>query len=151
MKLWSKNDDFFDFQLKSFIDPKPVEVWESAIPLKFSLSLLVWLQKSTLGVYSTPSADDSLLCLQLYRFFQFYFCNQTRRLRENFWCIICICIYWACTCDYIQNGTSSTLKVEARLHPKRLYQPLYLEFRNSKDGGGWGGGVGAPPKGEGES
>ena len=31
--LWSKNDIltmiFFDFQLKSFVNPKPVELWES--------------------------------------------------------------------------------------------------------------------------
>ena len=26
---------FSDFQVKSFVDPKPVELWESAIPLKF--------------------------------------------------------------------------------------------------------------------
>ena len=32
---------FSDFQLRSFVDPKPVELLESAIPVKFSLSLLV--------------------------------------------------------------------------------------------------------------
>ena len=46
MKLWSKNDIlsmiFSDFQLKSFVDPKPVELLE---------------------VDSTPSMGDSLLCL----------------------------------------------------------------------------------------
>ena len=31
-----------------------------------------------------PSVGDGLFCLYLYRFFQFYFCNQTRRLGENF-------------------------------------------------------------------
>ena len=35
--LWSKNDIltmiFFDFQLKSFADPKPVELWESAVQI----------------------------------------------------------------------------------------------------------------------
>ena len=36
---------FSDFQLKSFVDPKPVELWESAIHQKFCLCLLVWLQK----------------------------------------------------------------------------------------------------------
>ena len=36
---------FSDFQLKSFVDLKPVELWESAIHQKFCLSLLVWLQK----------------------------------------------------------------------------------------------------------
>ena len=36
---------FSDFQLKPFVDPKPVELWESAIHQKFCLSLLVWLQK----------------------------------------------------------------------------------------------------------
>ena len=36
---------FSDIQLKSFVDPKPVELWESAIHQKFCLSLLVWLQK----------------------------------------------------------------------------------------------------------
>ena len=36
---------FLDFQLKSFVDPKPVELWESAIHQKFCLCLLVWLQK----------------------------------------------------------------------------------------------------------
>ena len=36
---------FFDFQLKSFVDPKPVELWESAIYQKLRLSKLVWLQK----------------------------------------------------------------------------------------------------------
>ena len=47
--LWSKNDIlsiiFSDFQLKSFVDPKPVELRESAIHQKFCLSKLVWLQK----------------------------------------------------------------------------------------------------------
>ena len=32
---------FLDFQLRSFVDPKPVELEESYIPLKFSPSLLV--------------------------------------------------------------------------------------------------------------
>ena len=59
--------------------------------------------------------------------------------------LYCIVFIGRCTCNYIQNGTSSTLKVEARLHPKRLYQPLYLEFRNSKDGGV--GGRRCPPGG----
>ena len=36
---------FSDFQLKSFVDPKPVELWESAIYQKFCLSKPVWLQK----------------------------------------------------------------------------------------------------------
>ena len=31
-----------DFQLVSFVDSKPVELWESAIPLKYHWSLLVW-------------------------------------------------------------------------------------------------------------
>ena len=63
--------------------------------------------------------------------------------------LYCIVFIGRCTCNYIQNGTSSTLKVEARLHPKRLYQPLYLEFRNSKDGGV--GGRRCPPSGGGEN
>ena len=32
---------FLDFQLRSFVDPKPVELGENAIPLKISLNLLV--------------------------------------------------------------------------------------------------------------
>ena len=36
---------FGTFKLKLFVDPKSVELWESAIRQKFSLSLLVWLQK----------------------------------------------------------------------------------------------------------
>ena len=36
---------FSDFQLKSFVDPKPIELWESAIYQKLRLSKLVWLQK----------------------------------------------------------------------------------------------------------
>ena len=36
---------FSDFQFRLFVDPKPVELWETAIRQKFSLSLLVWLQK----------------------------------------------------------------------------------------------------------
>ena len=36
---------FSDFQLRSFIDPKPVELGESYIPLKKAPSVLVWLQK----------------------------------------------------------------------------------------------------------
>ena len=43
--LHTASFQFSDFQLRSFVDPKPVELWESSIPLKFSLSLLVWLQK----------------------------------------------------------------------------------------------------------
>ena len=39
---------FSDFQLKSFVDPKPVELWESAIHQKFCLCL-----DNTLGVKST--------------------------------------------------------------------------------------------------
>ena len=34
-----------DFQLKSFVDPKPVELGESYISLKFGPNLLVWLQR----------------------------------------------------------------------------------------------------------
>ena len=41
--LWSKNDIlsiiFSDFQLKSFVDPKPVELGLSYIPVKFSIIL----------------------------------------------------------------------------------------------------------------
>ena len=36
---------FLDFQLRLFVDPNPVELWESYVPLKFFSSLLVWLQK----------------------------------------------------------------------------------------------------------
>ena len=36
---------FLDFQLKSFMHPKPVELGESAIYQKFCLNKLVWLQK----------------------------------------------------------------------------------------------------------
>ena len=36
---------FLDFWLKPFVDPMPVELWESAIYQKFCLSKLVWLQK----------------------------------------------------------------------------------------------------------
>ena len=36
---------FLDFQLKSFVDPKPVELGESYIPLKLAPSFLVWLHK----------------------------------------------------------------------------------------------------------
>ena len=32
---------FLDFQIRSFVDPKPVELRESVIPLKLSPSLLV--------------------------------------------------------------------------------------------------------------
>ena len=34
-----------NFQLRSFVDPKPVELGESYIAQKLSPSLLVWLQK----------------------------------------------------------------------------------------------------------
>ena len=36
---------FLNFRLKPFVDPMPVELWESAICQKFCLSKLVWLQK----------------------------------------------------------------------------------------------------------
>ena len=36
---------FSDFRIKLFVDPKPVELWESAIYQKLRLSKLVWLQK----------------------------------------------------------------------------------------------------------
>ena len=54
---------FSDFQLKSFIDPKPVELGES-----------------------TPCVGDWIYFLSVYRYSQFYFGNQTilRRLGANF-------------------------------------------------------------------
>ena len=41
--LYTASFQFSDFQLKSFVDPKPVELWESAIRLKFSPILHVWM------------------------------------------------------------------------------------------------------------
>ena len=90
---------FLDFQIKSFVDPKPVELGESYIPLKFAPSLLVWLHKwnweylytegqyiqsPMLGVNSTPNLGDWIYWPSVYRYSQFYLCNQTMRLGANY-------------------------------------------------------------------
>ena len=66
---------FSDFQLKSFVDPKPVELGESYTSLKYCPSLFVWLPKQnlkypytekqyiqypTLGVEPTPSEGGGI-------------------------------------------------------------------------------------------
>ena len=47
---------FSDFQLRSFVDPKPVELGESYIPLKFAPSLLFdYTNKFGLQCTDTPN------------------------------------------------------------------------------------------------